>query len=36
MEKEIKSLSSVDSPDATKRIRKWLVNSDTPEYKKEA
>lgn len=36
MEKALKWLSSVDSPIATKRIEKWLLNKDTPEYKKEA
>jgi hypothetical protein len=36
MDKAIDSLSKVDSPIATKRIKKWLLNKDTPEYKKEA
>lgn len=36
MEKEIESLWKVDSPIATWRIEKWLLNKDTPEYKKEA
>jgi len=36
MEKAIKWLWDVDSKDAIKRIRWWLLNKDTPEYKKEA
>ncbi len=36
MEKALKWLWSVDSPDAVKRIKWWLSNKDTPEYKKEA
>jgi len=36
MDKAIDGLSKVDSPIATARIKKWLLNKDTPEYKKEA
>lgn len=36
MEKALKWLWSVDSPDAVNRIKWWLSNRDTPEYKKEA
>ncbi len=36
MEKAMKELWKVDSPQATQRIYKWLLNKDTPEYKKEA
>lgn len=34
--KELESLWKVDSPIAVKRIKKWLLNKDTQEYKKEA
>ncbi|MDP2395773.1 MAG: hypothetical protein Q8S84_05790 [bacterium] len=36
MDKELDSLSKVDSPIAVQRIEKWLLNKSTPEYKKEA
>ena len=36
MDKEIESLGKVDSPIATGRIKDWLLNRNTPEYKKEA
>jgi len=36
MTKALEWLWKVDSPIATKRIKKWLNNRDTPEYKKEA
>ena len=36
MDKEIESLWKVDSPIATARIKWWLQNRNTPEYKKEA
>ncbi len=36
MDKTIDALSKVDSPIATARIKRWLLNKDTPEYKKEA
>ncbi len=36
MNKEIEALWKVDSWIATRRIRKWLLDKDTPEYKKEA
>jgi len=36
MDKELESLWKVDSRIAVKRIEKWLLNKDTPEYKKEA
>lgn len=36
MDKELESLKQVDSPIATTRIKKWLSNKNTPEYKKEA
>ncbi len=36
MDKEIEGLWKVDSPVATKRISKWLLNKNTPQYKKEA
>ena len=35
-DKEIEALWKVDSPIATWRIKDWLLNKDTPEYKKEA
>lgn len=35
-DKELENLWKVDSPIAVKRIKKWLLNKDTPEYKKEA
>ena len=35
-DKEIEALGKVDSPIATNRIKWWLLNKDTPEYKKEA
>jgi hypothetical protein len=36
MEKFLKELEVVESSIATERIEKWLKNSNTPEYKKEA
>jgi len=36
MEKEIEALGKVDSPIATARIKDWLLNKNTPEFKKEA
>ncbi len=36
MDKALKWLGAVDSPIATERIKSWLKNRDTPEYKKEA
>ncbi len=36
MEKEIENLWKVDSKIATQRIKSWLLNKDTPEFKKEA
>lgn len=36
MDKALDWLWKVDSPIATKRIREWLLNKDTAEYKKEA
>ncbi len=36
MDKAIDWLSKVDSPIATKRIKEWLLNKNTSEYKKEA
>jgi len=36
MDKELKELWKVESGDAINRIKKWLYNKDTPEYKKEA
>lgn len=36
MDKALESLWKVDSPIAVKRIKGWLLNKDTPEYKKEA
>lgn len=36
MDKALEWLGKVDSPIATKRIEWWLLNKDTPEYKKEA
>jgi len=36
MEKAIKWLWDVDSSDAIKRIKWWILNKDTPEFKKEA
>ncbi len=36
MDKAIDGLSKVDSPIATWRIKDWLLNKDTPDYKKEA
>jgi len=36
MDKAIDWLSKVDSPIATRRIKEWLLNKNTPEYKKEA
>ena len=36
MDKELEGLKKIDSIDAIKRIEKWLLDSTTPEYKKEA
>lgn len=36
MDKALDWLGKVDSPIAVWRIKKWLLNSDTPEYRKEA
>ena len=36
MEKALESLGKIDSWEAIKRIRWWLENKNTPEYKKEA
>ncbi len=36
MDKELDWLWKIDSWDAIKRIKEWLLNKDTPEYKKEA
>jgi len=36
MDKALEWLGKVDSPIATRRIKEWLLNKDTPEYKKEA
>ena len=36
MEKELWKLSKISSSAATKRIKKWLLNKDTPEFRKEA
>ena len=35
-DKEIEGLGKVDSWIAAERIKRWLTNKDTPEYKKEA
>ena len=36
MDKEIEDLWKVDSPIAIARIKKWLLNRDIPEHKKQA
>lgn len=36
MDKALEGLGKVDSPIATWRIKWWLLNKNTPEYKKEA
>ncbi|NVP17486.1 hypothetical protein HUU51_02090 [Candidatus Gracilibacteria bacterium] len=36
MDKALDGLSKVDSPIAVNRIKGWLLNKNTPEYKKEA
>jgi hypothetical protein len=35
-DKELENLWKVDSPIAVGRIKRWLLNRNTPEYKKEA
>lgn len=36
MEKELTALWKISSRDAFLRVEKWILNKDTPEYKKEA
>jgi hypothetical protein len=36
MDKALEDLKKIDSWVAAQRIEKWLLNRNTPEYKKEA
>jgi hypothetical protein len=36
MDEQVEMLKNLDSGPATEMVYQWLINKDTPEYKKEA